>query len=447
MIKEQRSFFKQGLSQDVDWRIKQLKKLETAFLSYEDKILKALEKDLGKAEFESYTSEVLIVKRTLRQHIKKTKTWSKTKRKRSNMLLFGKSSKVYTRPKGVVLIISPFNYPVQLSLLPLITAIAAGNTAVLKLSAKTINTAKVLKEMLDLIFSDEYIKVYIGEKEITSKLLEENFDLIFFTGSPQVGKIVMEKASKHLTPVILELGGKSPAIVLKDADLKLAAERIAWGKFMNAGQTCVAPDYVLIDEAIISDFKEIMIETLENFYGLDALDNNDYASIVSVEDLNRQVSFLDGEQIIYGGKTKGLKLEPTLVLNTSLESRLMNEEIFGPILPILSIKKDQDIFPIIERNPNPLALYVFTKNKNKAKRIMDKIPFGGGMINDTILHLANESIPFGGIKSSGMSMYHGKYGFDNFSHKQSVVRSSSIRIPFIYPPYGERLNWFKKIFR
>lgn len=447
MIQQQNEFFNTHLSKNVLWRIDQLKFLEKAIEKYEDEILLALESDLGKAQLESYTSEVLIVKRTLRQYIKNTPKWSEPRNVGSNILMFGKKSKVYPEPRGTVLIISPFNYPVQLSLVPLMTAIASGNTAVLKLSSRTPKTAVVLKKMLDEIFEGNFVKTYIGEKEITSQLLNESFDLIFFTGSPKVGKIVMKAAAEHLTPVILELGGKSPAIVLEDARLDSAAERIVWGKFINAGQTCVAPDYVLIDEKIKEKFITKLEEKIEAFYGKNPLESKDLASLIDENELNRQKELLKDQTVVYGGKTNDLKMEPTLIKTDDFKSRILNEEIFGPILPIVSYKREKDIYEIIDRNPNPLALYVFSKDVKYASEMMSKISFGGGMINDTVMHLANEDLPFGGVRTSGLSSYHGKYGFDNFSHLKSVVESSKFKIPFLYPPYKIDIKLFKKFIR
>ncbi|CAM3701639.1 aldehyde dehydrogenase family protein [Erysipelothrix urinaevulpis] len=447
MIKKQKSFYKTTETHVISWRLKQLKALQKSLFDYEDRLIEALAQDMGRSDFEVYVSELLIVKRSLTQAINKTRKWSKTKRKRQSVLLLGKKSYVTPRPRGVVLIISPFNYPIQLSLVPLITSLSSGNLATLKLSSKTPKTAKLLKEMLDNTFEDKVVQTFIGEKEITSQLLDEDFDLIFFTGSPQVGKIVMSHAAKHLTPVILELGGKSPAIVLKDADLKQTADRIVWGKFMNSGQTCVAPDYILVDEKIKQSLVHHVIQSIRSFYGEFPLDSKDYGHMIDQKSLDRQIALLQGQEIIHGGLVEGLRLEPTLILDPSMESDIMNEEIFGPILPIIGFTTMNDVYKIVDVNPNPLALYVFSKDRRQVKNIMTKIPFGGGMMNDTVLHLANEWIPFGGIKQSGMSMYHGKEGFNNFSHQQSYVESSRLVIPFLYPPYADRLRWFKKYFK
>ena len=447
MIENQQVFFQTHLSKNVLWRLDQLRLLKKSIETYEDEILLALESDLGKAQFESYVNEVLIVKRTLKHTIKHLHRWSAVRNVSTNLLSFGKKAKVYPEPRGTVLIISPFNYPVQLSLIPLITAIATGNTAVLKLSSKPQKTAAVIKKMVDEIYDDKFIEVFIGEKEITSRLLKESFDLIFFTGSPQVGKIVMKAAAEHLTPVILELGGKSPSIVLKDANLDLAAERIIWGKCINAGQTCVAPDYVLVDEEIKDQFVEKLIEKVKKFYGECPLQSPDLAKMIDHEALLRQKELLEHHTILYGGKTDGNKMEPTLVSVDNFDNRLMEEEIFGPILPIMTFQKEKDLYQMVDKNPNPLSLYVFSKDINYAKDMMSKIPFGGGMINDTVVHLANENLPFGGIRTSGISNYHGKYGFDNFSHLKSVVTSSRFKVPFLYPPYKVNLTFFKRFIR
>lgn len=447
MIKDQKDFFKTQLTKNVLWRLDQLRLLKKTIEKYEDEILMALENDLGKPPFESYAHEVLIVKRTLKQYIKNTHKWSAPRKVSRNLVSFGKKAKVYPEPLGTVLIISPFNYPVQLSLIPLITAIATGNTAVVKLSSKTVKTAALLKKMLDETFDDNFVKVFIGEKEITSQLLNQSFDLIFFTGSPKVGKVVMKAAAEHLTPVILELGGKSPAIVLKDAQLDRAAERIVWGKYINAGQTCVAPDYILVDESIKDKFIDKLIEKIKGFYGKESLNSADLSKLIDHESLLRQQELLISQEVIYGGKTSKDKMEATLVQVNDFDNRLMQEEVFGPILPIMSFQKEKDLYQMIDKNPNPLALYIFSKDINYAKEMMSKIPFGGGMINDTIMHLANEDLPFGGIRTSGMSNYHGKYGFDNFSHLKSVVISSKFKVPFLYPPYKVNLSFFKRFIR
>ena len=447
MIETQKEFFKTHLSRNVLWRMDQLRLFKKAFEKYEDQLLLALENDLGKAQLESYTSEVLIVKRTLRQYIKNTPKWSQARNVGRSILMMGKNSKVYPEPRGTVLIISPFNYPIQLSLIPLITAIAAGNTAVLKLSSRTPKTSNLIKEMLDNTFPDSFVKTYIGEKEITSQLLNQAFDLIFFTGSPSVGKIVMKAAAEHLTPVILELGGKSPAIVLEDAKLDKAAERIVWGKFINAGQTCVAPDYVLVDESIVDKFIIKLKEKIIEFYGHLPLESPDLASMIDQKELDRQKELLIGHEFLLGGQSLGLKMEPTLVRTQDFNSRLMQEEIFGPILPIVSFKKEKDLYQLIDKNPFPLALYVFSEDTTYAQEMMSKISFGGGMINDTVMHLANEDLPFGGIRSSGMSNYHGQYGFDNFSHLKAIVKSSGFKVPFLYPPYKVSVSLFKRFIR
>lgn len=447
MIDHQRDFYKTHQTHDVNWRIDQLKNLQQSILKYEDDLLMALEKDMGRPHFESYTTEILIVKRTLRQYIKKVRRWSKPRNVWGNILSIGKKSQIHLQPRGNVLIISPFNYPVQLTLVPLITSIAAGNTSVIKLSSRPKKTAEVLTKIIQEGFKPDYIDVYTGEKEITSRLLDEEFDLIFFTGSPKVGKIIMKKAAETLTPVILELGGKSPAIVLDDADIDLAAERIVWGKFINSGQTCVAPDYVLVNDSNYEALIETMKSKISEFYGEDVLNNQDYSRMIDDHEVHRQKNLLKEQKILFGGLSDGLKVEPTLVEVEDFSTPLMKEEIFGPILPIMTFNDESEIFHALNKNPNPLSLYIFSNDITKAKQMMSKISFGGGVINDTVVHLANENLPFGGVKTSGLSYYHGQYGFDQFSHLKSIVVSSKLKIPFLYPPYGDRMKWFRKLFK
>ena len=398
----------------------------------------ALEKDLGKEAFESYASEILIVKRTLRFTYRNMAKWAKPKKVRPSLLMFGKKSRILVEPKGNVLIIGPYNYPVQLTLVPLITAIASGNTVMIKPSERTLNTSYVIKEMLEEIFPWEYISVEIGGVELNETLLSYPYDLIFFTGSEKVGKIVMEKAAKNLSPVILELGGKSPAIVLDDANLKTAAKRIAWGSYLNGGQTCVAPDYVLVDESIASDFVALLIKETEAMFS-----NFPYKML----DEARLKSYLieNEDLIVHGGMKEG-KLVPTILFG-EVRGSITKDEIFGPILPVIPIKNMESIQTCLELNPYPLALYVFSGNKNKIKQIINYNRFGGGMVNDTILHLVNESLPFGGVRTSGIGSYHGKYGFESFSNLKSIVYASKvIGTPFMYPPYKEKLTWFRKFF-
>lgn len=353
-------------------------------------------------------------------------------------MLFAKQSYVYTEPKGTVLIIGPFNYPVQLTLVPLISAIAAGNTVMLKPSEQSPQTASTIKEMLDEVFPDEYVSVHLGGKALNEELIKLPYDLIFFTGSQKVGKIIMQQASHNLTPVILELGGKSPAVVLHDANLATAAKRIVWGAFLNGGQTCVAPDYVLVEESISNDFLDLVKIEMKTMFA---------SFNYKILDEKRLQSYLnENKDSMIAGGLKDHLIQPTILFG-DIKGAILEDEIFGPILPIIPIKNTDSIEGYLQKNPYPLAFYVFTKDLKKAKSMMNRYQFGGGMINDTVLHLVDERIPFGGIRTSGLGSYHGKIGFDAFSHKKSVVISSHrINTPFMYPPYKNKLSWFKKIF-
>ncbi len=448
IISKQKQFFKQGKTFPLNFRKKQLKKLKEVIRKNEEAIYRALQKDLGKSLFESYVSEVGFTYEELNDTLKHLSRWTKKKKGLMSFAHFFATYEIERVPRGNTLIIAPWNYPFQLLMAPLIGALAGGNTAILKPSEFAPATSEVLYKIISENFPEEYIAVVQGDVETNKFLLRQSFDFIFFTGSPQVGKIVMKQASEHLTPVVLELGGKSPAIVSQSANLPVSARRIVWGKFLNAGQTCIAPDYLLVHESIREEFLALLVKNIETFYGKNPETSDSYGRIVSEKHFKRLESYLNEAQILYGGKRnlETLYFQPTLVRVNSYEHPLMQEEIFGPILPVISWKNVAEVLEIIELNPYPLALYYFGNNKREEEKILQNIRFGGGAINDTLIHIASTKMPFGGVRSSGIGNYHGKYSFEAFTHPRSLARKSIFPdIPLRYPPYtSEKLKWVKK---
>jgi aldehyde dehydrogenase (NAD+) len=418
-------FFQTGKTYSISWRKKQLRLLLKSINKNEKALYKAFKTDLHKGKFETLTSEIGLIKRSIRNTLKHLSEWTEPKRKKTPFLLFGRTSHTVYEPYGTVLIIGPFNYPFLSVMEPLIGAIAAGNTAVIKPSELTPNVSSVIETLIEATFPKHYVQAVTGGVETTEKLLSKDFDFIFFTGSPRVGKIVMEKASDHLTPVLLELGGKSPAIVGKDANVKLAAKRIVWGKLMNTGQTCIAPDYCLVHSSLKDSLVKKMIKEIKVLYGTDAQKSKDYGRIVSDKHADRLSKMIDGHQndIIYGGGKNGQYIEPTLLELETAKGPAMEEEIFGPILPIIEYDNDEDIYNTVNQHPTPLVNYVFSKNKKKAQQIISKIPSGDALINDVILHAANENLPFGGVGNSGIGKFHGEYNIEAFSHEKSVMNT------------------------
>lgn len=450
VIKSQRDYFKTGTTKNVDFRIEKLKILKDSIKDHEEEILKALNIDLNKSKLEGYATEIGVTLNDIDYAIKNIKKWSKKIRHKTSIINFPASSYTIRNPYGLALIISPWNYPFNLALQPLIGALAGGNCVILKPSEFSLNTSKVISKIIDKCFKPEYVAVVEGDKEVNKKLLKEKFDYIFFTGSPRVGQIVMEAASKHLTPVTLELGGKSPCIVFDDADIDIAAKRIVWGKLINSGQTCIAPDYLLVHTDVKDELIRKMIRTIKEFYGKNPLDSEDYGKIINQDHFERLITYLDNSKILHGGdyNKETLSINPTFIDDVSLDDNIMKEEIFGPILPILEFKDIEEIFDIIEENPTPLALYLFTRDKNIERKIVGEISFGGGCINDTVMHVSSHTMPFGGVGESGMGSYHGKKSFDTFTHQKSILKKSTfIDIPLRYPPYKDKLKWVEKIFK
>lgn len=450
IIKNNKEFFKSGKTLDISYRKNALIKLREAIENYEDRILYSLKLDLGKSEFEAYETELGIVKSELKNTIKNLEKWSSIKKVRSTIMNPLSKNRIYNQPYGVCLILSPWNYPLQLSIMPLIGSIAAGNCTILKLSELSPFTSVCIKEMLEDIFEKEYVSVFCGEAEEAISLIESDIDFIFYTGNPKIGSSVAESAGKRLIPYVLELGGKSPCIIDKTADLDYTAKKIVWGKFMNAGQTCVAPDYIIVDRLVYLELVDKLKYYIKNFYGVNPIYSKDYPKIINEKNFNRILNLIDNKKIISGGDfdRESLKIEPTILEVINNDEKIMQEEIFGPILPIITYKNKNEVFEIVEKNKNPLALYLFTKDNIFEKEIIENISFGGGCINDTIIHCSSEGLPFGGIGKSGIGNYHGKASFDAFSHKKSVVKSKKIMdINLKYPPFNEiKLKLIKKVF-
>ncbi|MDX8044804.1 aldehyde dehydrogenase [Gracilibacillus sp. S3-1-1] len=450
IIANHQQFFATGQTKDVSYRIKALQSLKTSIKANQEKIIDALKQDLNKSEAEAFMTEIGYLYSEIDHVVKELPKWVKRKKVKTPVTHTGSKSYIYQQPYGVVLIIAPWNYPFQLALAPLIGAIAAGNCAVIKPSEYTPTTSALLSELITTTFSEQYISVVEGAVETSKALLEENVDYIFFTGSVPVGRMVMEAAAQNLTPVTLELGGKSPAIIDKDANLSVAAKRVAWGKFTNAGQTCVAPDYLYVHEDVKHTFISELKQAIQSLYGEHPLENLHFGRVVHEKHFDRLQGFLSNGTTIFGGKSKReqLKIEPTLLIDISWDDDIMQEEIFGPLLPIMYYQDLDDVLTGIEHHPNPLAFYFFSENDALAEEVIEKVSFGGGCINDTMYHLASPYLPFGGVGNSGMGAYHGKDSFLTFSHQKSVLKqTTSIDFPFRYPNRKNGLKLLKRFMK
>ncbi len=455
IVKQQREYFLSGATLDVAFRIEALKRLKEEIKKQEANLAKALYADLRKCNLESYMTETGMVLDEIGYVLKHLRRWVKTKRVKTPIAQFISKSFVVPQPYGVVLIMAPWNYPVQLCLEPLIGAIAAGNTAIIKPSAYAPAVSSCMASLVSAVFEPQYVSVVEGGREQNTALLEQKFDYIFFTGSSTVGKIVMEKAAKHLTPVSLELGGKSPVIVDHTANLKLTAKRLAFGKYLNAGQTCVAPDYLLIESRVKEDFLGFFKKSVEEFFPSGNFD--DSPVIVNEKHFKRLMGLIDaskqqGAQVFLGGNGNlgNRFIEPTVLTDVTFDSPIMQEEIFGPILPVIEYDGNLDaILDVIRRRPKPLALYLFTNNKEVQQKVLSSVTFGGGCINDTIIHLATPYMGFGGVGESGMGSYHGKKSFDTFTHYKSIVKKSNLLdLPMRYHPYSEsKLKTIKRFMK
>lgn len=446
LIQTQKNYFLTGETKSVAFRKKALLHLKDEIIKCEKDIIDALYEDLKKPEFESVLTETEVVLGELNLTIKNLNAWAKPKRVFPSMLNFPSTDKIYSEPYGNTLIISPWNYPYQLALSPLIGAIAAGNTVVLKPSELASHTSRILEEIISSVFNPKHVAVIQGDATIAQELIAQNWDYIFFTGSIAVGKIVAKAAAEHLTPTTLELGGKNPCIIDESANIKLAAKRIVWGKFLNAGQTCIAPDYILIHDSVKQQFIDAMQSEIELAFTQNPEESKDLARIVNERNFNRLLTMLQNETIAIGGQTNAseLYISPTLIDEPNLDSEVMKGEIFGPILPILSYENEDDINTVITTYNKPLSLYVFSTNNSFAKKIITTHSFGGGAINDTVIHFSNHRLPFGGVGHSGMGAYHGKRSFDTFSHKKAVVKKGNwLDIPVRYAPYKDKTKLIK----
>jgi len=453
ILEEHKEFFETHATKSIDFRILQLNRLKKTVKKYEADILEALYKDLGKCKMESFMTEIGYILMSITQTAKKLKSWAKPQRVSTPFYLMpSKSYKIY-EPYGTVLILGPFNYPFQLVLEPLIGAVAAGNCAVVKPSELTPNVSSILNKIIGEAFDKKYIRCIEGNSDVSAMLSSLKFDYIFFTGSESVGRKVMKAAAENLVPVTLELGGKSPVIVTDSAKLKTAAQRIIWGKLINCGQTCIAPDYILVDKKVKEKFIEQLKLAIKKFYGKDIRKNKDLAHIVNEKHFQRLENILkkDKEYIVFGGNCdkEVLFIEPAILDIKDINAACMQEEIFGPILPVLAYDDIQQAVNIIKGKAKPLALYIFNEKSKLNKKLLKEISSGGVCINDTINHIVNKNLPFGGVGKSGMGAYHGKYGFLTFSHCKSVFKKSTrVNVNFIFPPYNEKLlKYIKKIMK
>ena len=450
ILADQKKFFQSGRTKDFEFRLQNLARLKDAIVQNEASIFKALNADLSKSTYESYLSEVGVVLNEIRLARGKLKSWARPRRVRTPFVLWVGSSRIYYEPYGTALIIAPWNYPFQLAIAPLIGSIAAGNCSVLKPSEYAPHTAAILSQIIGSHFDNSYLAVIEGEAQVGEALLREHFDYIFFTGSVSVGKMVMAAAARHLTPVTLELGGKSPCIVDQDANIDQASRRIVFGKFINAGQTCIAPDYLLVHASNTQRLREHIEKYVQRFYGNNPRKSPDYARIINRRHFDRLVALLDGSRILFGGQNdpEDLYIAPTLIEDPGWEHPIMREEIFGPILPLLAFDDLAEVVNLLNSRPKPLALYVFSNRPQNCQRVIQTVSFGGGCINDTVVHFANSHLPFGGVGNSGMGNYHGKASFEAFSRQKGILKKSfAYEPPLRYPPYKNKLAILRKILR
>lgn len=449
IVRMQKNYFASWQTLSINFRVDALKKLKRAIIANEKKIEQALKNDLGKSSFEGYMCEIGLVLSEITYMIKHVRLFAKDKKVKTPIVHFAARSFTKPMPYGTTLIISPWNYPFLLALEPLVDSIAAGNTAIIKPSEYSVQTSALIKKIISSIFDEEYVAVVLGDHVQSQYLLDEKFDYIFFTGSNHVGKIVLQKASANLTPVTLELGGKSPCIVHESAKLKIAAKRIVFAKFINCGQTCVAPDYILCDAKIKDDLIFYMREEIKKQFSQSPLQNPDYGKIISQKHFDRLISLIDNEKIAFGGEydEKSLRIAPTILDNVTWDDDVMQQEIFGPVLPILAYKNVDEVIETVNSKEKPLALYVFAQDKKVISDITNKCLYGGGCVNDALIHLATSNMGFGGVGESGMGAYHGKVGFDTFSHYKSIVdKKTWIDLPMRYQPYKKFYERLIKLF-
>ena len=447
ILSDQRNLFNSQKTKNLKFRKMYLEKLKEVLLKNEELLYDSIYKDFGKSKFDTFTTEISFVLKDINYFLKNLNSLAKPKKVRTNLANQLGSSKIYPEPLGCTLVIGAWNYPYQLSLSPVVAALAAGNTCILKPSEIAENTMKAMAKIINENFPKDYFYVAEGGIEETTEILKLKFDKIFFTGSPKVGQIIYEAAAKHLTPVTLELGGKSPAIVTSSANFEVAAKRIVWGKFLNAGQTCVAPDYILVDEKVKDSFLDSLQSYIQKFNYHSESEN--YTQIINQRNFDRLVNLIDQEKVYFGGKTDAANryIEPTIMHDVTWNDKVMQEEIFGPILPVLTFKNFNEALLQIAAYEKPLSAYLFSDNSEEKEEFTTKISFGGGCINDVVMHLSNDYLPFGGVGNSGIGNYHGKYGFDAFSHQKAVLDRATWGEPDLkYPPYTDKkLNWIKKL--
>ncbi|WP_067149747.1 aldehyde dehydrogenase [Pseudotamlana agarivorans] len=439
LLKQQQAFFNANSTKNIAFRIEQLKKIESLLRSNEALLYEAIYEDFGKSEFETYATELALVYHELANFIKNIGKWSKKQNVSTGFVNWPGRSYVIPEPLGNVLVIGAWNYPYQLSLLPAITALAAGNTVILKPSELPKKTSEVMANLINNNFPSNYFCVVEGGVEETTALLKHRFDKIFFTGSTTVGKIIYKAAAENLTPVTLELGGKSPTFVMADADIKMTAKRMVWAKFLNAGQTCVAPDYVLVEKAIEAELLEAIKTEITEHYNSDSIEDN-YLQIINTANYERLVKLLNTDNIYFGGQTNSENrfISPSILHQVTFEDEVMQDEIFGPILPVIAFTNLDDAIKKVKERPKPLSCYIYSKNKKTINKILHEVSFGGGAINDSLMHLSNSHLPFGGVGLSGIGAYHGKTGFDTFTHQKSILQKPFWLEPNLkYAPYSD----------
>lgn len=451
LIAAQREHFVTGKTINVEYRLQTLLRLRSAIKAREDQISQALSEDLGKPKYESYMCEIGLVLDEISYHIRHVRKWARCRHIRPDLCNFPSAYYQIDEPYGVVLVMSPWNYPFLLTIEPLVGAISAGNCAVVKPSAYSPATSSIIDEILSDVFEPGHVKCVLGGRNENSALLEARWDYIFFTGSVTVGKIVMEKASRSLTPISLELGGKSPCVISKTCDLKRAAQRVVFGKFLNVGQTCIAPDYILCEEEVHDRFVELLAKEITRQYGKDPLSNHSYGRIVNKKHFDRLLGLVDGEKVVHGGRfdEQALKIEPTVMCDVTPADAVMGEEIFGPLCPVLKVRNMEQAEAFIKERPKPLALYLFSNDRKTQERFMRHVSFGGGCINDTIVHISSKRLPFGGVGESGMGSYHGFKSFETFSHRKSVVKKANLLdLPVRMQPYTKtKMRVLKRFFQ
>lgn len=447
LISNQRLFFHSNATKSVDFRIKQLKTLQKTLQTNEEVINKALFADFKKSDYETYTTELALVYGDINEAIKKLRKWSKPKKVRTNLVNFPAKSYIIPEPLGVALIIGTWNYPIQLTLAPLVAAMAAGCTVVLKPSEVASNTSGVLAQIIAQAFDENYIAVVEGDASATTALLEERFDKIFFTGSTHVGRIVYQAAAKNLTPVTLELGGKSPAIVTPSCSIEMTAKRLVWAKFLNAGQTCIAPDYVVVHEKVEKQLLAAVKKEIQKAHY--SIENKNFVQIVSNKHVERLLHLMAPSTVYFGGEYNKEErfIEPTLLVDVDFSDKVMQEEIFGPILPFIAYTNLNEVIHTIKQLEKPLSCYVFTNDKHEKEKILNELSFGGGAVNDALMHISNSNLPFGGVGNSGMGAYHGKAGFDAFSHFKSIIdKPTWMELSIKYSPYSmKKLGLIKRL--